>query len=85
MTRGPGAIVRAYLCRDWKMRGGVLAFIRPLTPRRDQTWADKMPHRTGTVLTPPWAPAEILDLMEELVEPGGVVEVNLVVRARPRT
>lgn len=78
-------MVRAYLCRDWKMRSGVLTWVRPVTPRPDQTWADKMAHRTGTVLVPPWTPAEILDLMEELVEPGGVVEVNLVVRARPRT
>jgi hypothetical protein len=78
-------MVRAYLCRDRKMRSGVLAFIRPSTPRDDQTWADKMPHRTGTVLTAPWTPVEILDLLVELVEPGGVVEVNLVVRARPRS
>lgn len=85
MTRGPGAMVRAYLCRDLRMRSGVLTWVRPLTPRKGETWADKMAHRTGTVLTPPWTPVEILDLMEELVEPGGVVEVNLVVRARPRS
>lgn len=83
-ARRPKAEVRAYLCRDRRMRSGVLAWVRPIQPGRGQTWARKINPRAGMVLSSLATPAAMLDLMEELVEPGGVVEVTLVVRGRPK-
>ena len=81
--RRPRAEMRAYLCRDLKIRSGVLAWVRPVQPAQDQTWAQKMNPRAGMVLSSLATPVAMLDFMEELVEPGGVVEVTLIVRGRP--
>lgn len=82
--RRPKAEVRAYLCRDHKMRSGVLAWVRPIPPGPNQTWAQKINPRAGMVLSSLATPVDMLDLMEKLVEPGGCVEVTLIVRDRPR-
>ena len=82
-NRKPRVEVRAYLCRDRKMRSGVLAWVRPLTPGHGQTWAQKINPRAGMVLSSLATPASMLDLMEKLVEPGECEEVTLVVRGRP--
>lgn len=82
MTLRPNIKVRAYLCRDRLTRSGVLAWVRPVKPGPHQTWADKAHPRGRLVLSSLCTPRDVLTLMEEIVEPGGCVEVTLVLRQR---